>query len=304
MKKSITCIACLFLITNIYSQESEAVSKGKAIGQTIKAAADVIVPGITPIVELIFGSSEAKRVKKADLESDLKQQATKVKGQVLDKVKPLGDLATEIAIYNQFLSPTIEARGHLYRMDVELAKAKIDWDNVKEEWSLASASIDKITSVSDSEIDKVSGLYGKEKLKNVKTNSSKLKSRMKSRLARKIVGGKEAEKVALVRDILGKFIKTLSATDFAVGILLGDLQSGFSALYETDVKVQDKEIVNNFKKKIEGLPMIENLNAAEVNALSIDELKSLTSKNLFNLKSVFDVKQVEINTILEKVIKE
>jgi isoleucyl-tRNA synthetase len=149
------------------------VSEGQKIGTIIKTAISTAAPGISSILDLIWGhlgDPTKTSAKKTDLQTAANnpqaQDAAKKQTQAAAQqaIQPISKVSDELAVINRFLGPSVTATGYLIVMRTKLADSNQDWTAIGNQWELAKTQINNLKSVSDSDLNKVRDAYLRLKL--------------------------------------------------------------------------------------------------------------------------------------------
>jgi hypothetical protein len=145
----------------------------------IKSAVSRAVPPLGTILDLIWGSGSSSV--SSSCKENTKQAAqtpqatnavnTQVIANIQSQLKPIGNLATQYAVINKFLTPSVITSQQLIVMRTKLrsqspsaAKPTIDWKSIADTWDLAKTQLSKIKAISDGDIDAVADAYLHDRL--------------------------------------------------------------------------------------------------------------------------------------------
>jgi hypothetical protein len=137
-----------------------AADKGKAIGETVNAAINAAVPGVTAIgtlLKTLFGSDQKKKLSQEDVNKALSDQATKLKGEALRQLAGLSIAVVEIDAANELANlasvayeSLASARGYAtLETDGRWEAFKFQWEHV------AKPNLDRVKNFNSSQLGKI-----------------------------------------------------------------------------------------------------------------------------------------------------
>jgi len=141
---------------------------GQKIGNVIKTAITTAVPALSTLLDLIWSHSSkanSDSAKKTELQDSAKKPDTQVEanqkiiGPIQEKLQPIGQVADELAVIEQFLDPCVTATGYLIGMQTKAKEQTTDWQEIGNKWELAKAQLGRLKSVSASDLRKVRDKY-------------------------------------------------------------------------------------------------------------------------------------------------
>lgn len=121
-----------------YAQDSPAATKGKAVGETINAAINAAVPGVTAIgtlIQSLFGGQSEKKVKKDDVTKQLNDQAKTLKAAAVSQLKSLSAAVDEINAANDLANVARVAYESLAgTQNLVTLSGDAGWQPFKSQW--------------------------------------------------------------------------------------------------------------------------------------------------------------------------
>jgi hypothetical protein len=197
---------------------------GARIGNAIKAAIDIALPPVGQLISAIWpkkaDGTDKPEARKAELEQALKQQRTALYTSAQAKIKPVADLAEELAAVNAYLEPTVIAQQSLTRMEVHLAAGGSDWNMLGTEWAVAKAQLQGLKDVADA---RIGDLWLRNTLHHIQTALKTQVIRVDARMTAK-------NDPAGLRSEVVKLSETLTDVPAAVGYELADLREDVASL--------------------------------------------------------------------------
>ena len=158
-----------------------AATVGSTIGTIVKSAIQTAFPAVGTLLTSILSASpktanqpDSARVKVGDVKAaaDTSTAKTSVQQQITaaiqPKLAPLSQVAAELAVVDQFLLPSTNASRALVSMQSDLAAASPDWNDVGLQWSLAHNQLQKLNSITDSQISVISDLWLRSQLSQIR----------------------------------------------------------------------------------------------------------------------------------------
>jgi hypothetical protein len=211
--------------------DSSAEQTGQKIGTIVKTAISTAVPAVGSILDLIWaktGKSNDDKVKKTELKTAAADDATSKQIQqqfaamAQAKIAPVKHVADEIGIINSFLEPTVLASQHVIVMQTALKNSSPDWNLITIKWGLAKTQIGKTKAVTDAQINQISDIYLRDKLKQIRdTNDSNVQV-IESEIAQKNISDLKGD--------LGLLSTTLGNMAAIAGYEFADLQGDINFL--------------------------------------------------------------------------
>lgn len=206
------------------------------IGSLIRAAVTTALPGATPLVEALWpkntDGSAATGVNKDKMTQSVQNSGGVAKVQdavtanAQEKLKPLVDLASELAVLTRFLQPSVNAMEHLSSIQARVAgganATAADWAEVATRWAQAKAELAAVDGITSANLGIVRDLW----LRNTLSRIQAAKIRQVIPLDNQIA----AKDAARVSQSVQALMVTLQDVSPAVGYELADLQSDISSL--------------------------------------------------------------------------
>jgi len=219
------------------STPAPGVATGEKIGNVIKAAITTAVPGVSSILDLIWSKranpvADKEKKTEAQQKSDLSAGAQnpdvqkKVQADFVaaaqQRIQPIGKVSAELAVLNRFLEPSVEASGRLIAIRTQLKDSPVPWSDVKTNFELAKQQLQKLKTVSDTDLNSIRDLYLRDKLKHIRDANDAPTLLIDSDITAKNAEGLGGDAAALAN--------TLADMTAMAGYELADLQSDITEL--------------------------------------------------------------------------
>jgi len=144
-KAFVFLVLCLIIPSFISAQTSLApgVESGTKLGNIISTVIGIVLPSVQPIITMLFpGNSKSEatvKISKKELETKLGDIQKQTKDQIIDALKPVNMIASEVVALRQILIPCIEIQDYLREVGVVIAGTPIsesNWKRVHDIWPL------------------------------------------------------------------------------------------------------------------------------------------------------------------------
>jgi hypothetical protein len=205
------------------------VGAGQVIGNIVKTALTTAFPGAATILNSILAATPnngGSKVSKADLTTGANNANTQIKNDSLTKaqtaLQPIGQVGSELATINLFLTPAVEANDDLIRIQTEISTNPADWASANVDWSVAKAQLSAISNVSAADINKVQDLFLRNKLTEIQGTNKDLVIRVSAAIA--------AKDTAKTQQLLSQLSQIVGGMPAVAGYELANLQSDLTGL--------------------------------------------------------------------------
>ena len=222
------------------AQEPSGTTTGRRIGTVVVAAIETALPGVTKLVDAIWGSrSSSDKVNKDQLKTMVGDARQTLLQQVRQALTPIVTLSDELEVINRFLQATSSANANVGRMQNRLSdKANMTdetWGDQREDWLVAKAQLENISRVPDNDLSKIGNLWVRDQLRRLREANVDLVIRVDERIRSKDAAG------------LGKNLQQLAS-------ILGDIEPIVG--YELADLRSDARNISNWANAERSLPFV------------------------------------------------
>lgn len=228
---SVAIIAILMPASqSIRAQEETPVGIGEKFGGIISAAISTASPAIGTFIELIRDKikkgSDVRRedvVTVSDLQEQLTAQREKLLADFRNTLGGLISISEEIDVVLDFTEPATDAQQDIipiiHTLAANQAPPRAIWEQIAKDWADASRALSRLNTLPNDEIRKLSSLYLRDRLTDIRTINIRLTDSVGEAIDR-------ADRTdALIQ--LNELNRRLSGLTSAAGYLMDDLSSGF-----------------------------------------------------------------------------
>jgi hypothetical protein len=183
---SLVAVTVLLLVTSIATSPkaqsaaattpaptpAPGVAEGQKIGNIVKSAITTAAPGLSSLLDLIWGAlkkPDTDKATKADLKTASTQVQTKATTDAVaaaqEKVQDVTKISDEIGVITKFLNPAVTVSPYLTIIRTKASESTPDWQGIQNAWEIAKGQIDLLKAIPDSDLAKVRDPYLRDRLR-------------------------------------------------------------------------------------------------------------------------------------------
>jgi hypothetical protein len=212
-------------------------SAGTTIGTMVKDAITAALPGVSSIINLIWGSAPNSNKKAADAQTKLstpdsqKSMADSAKAQAKPFIQPATQIADELAVVEKFASASSQATQNLVTMQTLLSVTPQPsnlLERLKEEWGLAADLLAPLFAQTvETDIKKVRNSSVQGMLLQIHEANTNVSGRIANRMKATKISDVD---LPALKDLVAALIGLLSGTNTVAAAELNNLQQELSSL--------------------------------------------------------------------------
>ena len=191
-------------------QAPAGVDTGKKVGNIIKSAIDVALPGVAAIMDIIWPKGKDS-IKKEDLEKALKDARTKFFADAQKQVANIDVVGKELRTVSLFLDSMTGAGRRVMAMRVRLEATPPAWPAIETDWKVVKNRLEGLKKIDDATLLNIRDTSLQRDFKAVKSVHLELLTDIEAALADK-------KDVDRLRGLLGDLAKILDGVDALVGL--------------------------------------------------------------------------------------
>ena len=227
MRCTILVLMLVLLAGPAYAQATPGADTGQRIGTIVKSALDVALPGVTSLVEAIWGKRQPNaQIRKPELEAEVKRVREQLYQDAQKAIRPVSAIAAELAVVTPFMEGAIQANQRVILMRSRLNVDKVDtptWQLLATDWKVANTNLNRFATTTDKQLGSVRDLP-------LRANFRALRDIHNSLVIEIGDAVKNQNNPGLLRELLGDLARVLNGTDSLVALQIAELRQDIDAL--------------------------------------------------------------------------
>ena len=143
-------MSTLFLTAQEDSSTPE--QKGEKIGTIVKSALNVVVPAVSPLMDIIWPDRSKNKVTQEEMKEHLESARKEMIKSFQEKMKPSLGLHEEMSIFKQYLLPAENIKLKSYIIKEMLKNSSINWNSIDIEYKILKQYKSIITGLDTSKL--------------------------------------------------------------------------------------------------------------------------------------------------------
>lgn len=166
----LSAVVAVFVLSSVCLTAQDpppGTATGKKIGTIVKTAIDTALPGVTTLIEAIWGPRKADdKIKKDELakavDAAKKQLQDEFTKKAQTNLRPVQQVSAELQVLRQVLQPSVFAQEQILQMQTRLASGSLDANaqaQQEADWKVAKAQLDKLKVIKQQDLDNIRDLW-------------------------------------------------------------------------------------------------------------------------------------------------
>jgi len=212
-------VASMVLMSSalLYAQPVPGVDTGKKVGNIIKSAIDVALPGVSAIMDAIWPDRKKDSVKKDDLKKAVTDARDKFYADAQKKVAGIDIIGKELETVSLFLEAAVGASRRVVAMRTRLEASPVQWAELETDWKVVKNRLEGLKKIDDPKLLTI-------RETSLQTDFKKIRN-LHLDLLEDINAAVTQKNVDRLKALLSDLAKTLDGVDALVGLEILTLSS-------------------------------------------------------------------------------